>query len=138
MSGTLEKVGEAKFVRWLKKNKIKQKKKAYGELLDRWIFLPMGHLFIVEFKRKKGGVLKRRQIIEINELKELGYDVEVHDDADEAIEAVRRRMEAQRLPEKSREVHARELLCWDVPRSRTGEDQYKPCRPKSSTPPKPR
>ena len=96
----LEKEEEARFTRWLKRNKIKFKKKAYGELLDRWVLLPYGHLLIIELKRKDGGVLSRRQEIEVAELQKLGYDVEVCYGADRAIEEVRKRLEAPRVPKE--------------------------------------
>ena len=96
----LEKEEEAKFTRWLKKNKIKFKKKAYGELLDRWILLPYGHLLIIELKRKNGGALSKRQEIEITALRELGYDVEVCYGGEAAMQAVIARLEAPRLPEE--------------------------------------
>ena len=128
---TLEKVGEAKFTRWLKKNKIKWKKKAPGELLDRHLYLPNGHLFIIEFKRTLGTLL-RRQIHEIKELRDLGYDVEVHDNADEAIKAVCDRLEATRLSKEGDQVSATELLRRSLSRSRTRENRYKPRRRKNT------
>src|SRR3990167_1135167 len=113
----LEKSDERRFVKWIKK--------AIGELLDRWIFLPMGRLFIIEFKRKGEGELLRRQELEIKQLRELGYDVEVHDDAGEAIAAVETRLEATRLYAQGREVHAAKLLRGSLARSRVREDKYK-------------
>lgn len=88
----LESSSEEAFVRWLKRNKIKWEKKATGALLDRKIYLPRGHLFIIEFKRKDSGRLKRTQVKEIRELRALGYDVEVHDEVKEAIKAVQERL----------------------------------------------
>lgn len=131
MSDTLEVTDENRFVKWLKKNKLKWKKKAIGELLDRWIFLPKGKLFIIEFKRKGQGELSRRQVSEIKELRRLGYDVEVHDDADEAIKAIIDRMEAARLSAKGNKVSSTKLLRRSLSRSRIREDRYKPRRPKN-------
>lgn len=125
----LEKSIERKFTQWLKKNKIKWKKKAPGELLDRWLLLPAGHLFIVELKRSRGKLL-RRQIKEIKELRQLGYDVEVHDNADEAIEAVKIRLEAAFLSEKGDTIRAGKLLRRSISRSRVREDKYHPSRNK--------
>lgn len=86
----LEKHIEAKAVAWAKRAGIKVKVKMFGEHLDRWFFFPNGHLYIIEFKRP-GQVPTPRQQKEIDELKELGFDVEVHDDSDEAITALRKR-----------------------------------------------
>lgn len=101
----LEKKIEGRFVRWLKKNKIKFKKKELGELLDRWVFLPNGRLFIIEFKRPTGK-LSRRQVIEIRDLRRLGYDVEVHTSSEEAIEAIKSRLEATCVSEEGHENDA--------------------------------
>ena len=128
----LEKRIEAKLTAWLKKNKIKCKKKAAGELLDRWLLLPGAHLFILELKRPDQGSLSKRQVKEIKELRSLGYDVEVHDNADEAIEAVEARLEATRLSEKGDKVHAAKLLRRSLSRSRLREDKYNPRRNKST------
>jgi hypothetical protein len=89
----LEKTIEGRVVSWARKRGIKVKKKFAGDLLDRYFFLPHGRLFIIEFKRP-GGKLSPRQGRVIKELEELGYDVEVHDNAEEAIEAIQRRLEA--------------------------------------------
>ncbi len=122
MSELEEKI-EARLVTWLKKNKIKYKKKAYGELLDRWIFLPGGKLFIIELKRPEG-YLKRRQEIEISVLRRLGYDIEVHDNEIEAIEAIGARLEATRLSKEGHEDDARKLLARSLSRSRARENKY--------------
>jgi len=128
----LEKVTEGKLTRWLKKNKIKFKKKYPGELLDRMVFLPYGHLFIIELKRKMLGSLSRRQIKEIQSLRSLGYDVEVHDDADEAIAAIAARLESQRLHEEGHKVRADAIMRGLLSRSRARENKYKPRHNKDS------
>ena len=127
MRDTLEKLIEDRLVRWLKRNKIKWRRKAFGELLDRWIFLPNGHLFVIELKRR-GGRLSPRQSLEIRELRELGYDIEVHDDAEEAIQAIRDRLEAARLSKEGDKVRAAKLLRGSVLRSWIREDKYQPRR----------
>jgi hypothetical protein len=124
---TSEKIEEAKLVRWLKKNKIKCKKKAIGELLDRWLLLPEAHLFILELKKKNALVnpkTGRRQLKEIKDLRELGYDVEVHDSASEAIKAIELRLEAARLSKTGHKVYAEELLRGSLLRSWTRDDKY--------------
>lgn len=87
----LEKKIEGRVIKWLKKNKIKFKRKHPGELLDRHIYLPTGHLLIIEFKRP-GEKLFKRQEREIKELRKLGYDVQIHDDSEEAIQAIQARI----------------------------------------------
>jgi len=121
----LEKSIEASLVNWLRKNKIKWKSKASGELLDRWILLPDGHLFVIELKRPSGK-LSKLQVIEIDQLRRLGYDVEVHDEASEAIEAVKCRMEAARLSKEGHKVSASELMRGSILRSWAREDKYYP------------
>lgn len=121
----LEKTIEAKFVRWLKQNKIKWRQKERGALLDRWIMLPNGYLFIVELKRPIGE-LSPRQITEIIELRKLYYDIEVHDNADEAIKAISDRLEAARLSKEGDKIHAAKLLRGSILRSRAREDKYYP------------
>lgn len=104
-------------------------KKPPGSLLDQWLLLPAAHLFVIEMKRL-GAKIKRgtqkRQWREIEELRKLGYDVEVHDNADEAIQAVEDRLEAARLSKEGREVHAQKLLRRSLTRSRARENKYKP------------
>lgn len=114
----LEKQIENKVVKWAKRRKIKLKKKERGELLDRWFMLPAGRLFIIEFKRP-GGSIKKRQTKEIKELKELGYDVEIHDNSEEAIQAITSRLEATQVSDKGGKVHASKRMRRTLPRSRS-------------------
>lgn len=106
MSTKLERVAEYKTVRWATKNSVKVKTKLRSERLDRWFLLPGGRPFIIEFKRKDKKPSKLQEH-EINELKRLGYDIEVHECAEEAIAAIKKRVEATRLHEKSNKIHAR-------------------------------
>jgi hypothetical protein len=78
---------ERPFVAWAKKIGIKVKKKLPGEQLDRWLMLPGGRVMIIEFKApgKKPTPLQAQ---EIKELQELGYHVEIHDNLEEAKQAV--------------------------------------------------
>lgn len=81
-------------VRWLDKRKIAHRKmNGMGQRgwPDRLICLPRKP-FWIEFKRK-GESLSKLQVYRIKKLKELGYDIEVHDDPEEAIEAIKRRLE---------------------------------------------
>lgn len=116
---------EDRLTKWLKKNKIKWKTKAHGELLDRWLLLPNGHLFIIELKKPKAKASPktgRRQWKEINDLRELGYDVEVHNNYEEAIEAITLRLETACLPENSCKVHVRKQLRSSLSRSKSREN----------------
>jgi hypothetical protein len=55
---------------------------------DRIFWLPNGRLFLIEFKRP-GEKARKKQLYVHQLLRKLGYQVEVHDDADRAFEAVR-------------------------------------------------
>jgi hypothetical protein len=89
----------------------------YGEELDRYVMLPGGHLFIIEFKRP-GEWPKGKQARLIKRLKKLGFDVEVHTESEEAIEAVKERLEAQKLSRSGVKVSAKERSRRTVLRSR--------------------
>lgn len=127
----LEKAIENRVVNWAKKYHIKMRKKERGELIDRWFLLPKGKLFIIEFKRP-GKYSKGRQANEIRELKELGYDIERHDNSDEAIEAIKKRLGAAWLSKESRKIRDRAERRRAVLRSRFGKDKYNPRRNKNS------
>lgn len=55
------------------------------------IFLTPGKPFFIEFKRP-GGEPEPRQAFRIKTLKKLRYDVEVHDNVEEALSAIRKRL----------------------------------------------
>lgn len=95
----LESAVEKPSVAYAKKLGVKVKKKVFGEQLDRWFFFPNGYLFIVEFKAPKKQ-LTGLQELEIEELQQLGYDVEVHDNVDEFKEAFNKRVIASKQGRK--------------------------------------
>ena len=64
--------------------KYKEPKRRGGP--DRVVLSPYVPAFFVEFKRP-GEKLRREQIKFHSDLKEMGYEVQVHDDATEAVEA---------------------------------------------------
>lgn len=73
---------------------------------DRLFWVPGGRPLLIEFKRLNEAPRKYQKYIHAN-LRELGYDVEVHDTIEGAVEAVRRALEAARVSEKSSKVHDR-------------------------------
>lgn len=64
-----------------------------------WIF--GGRPLLVEFKAP-GEEPEPKQVYIINELIRLGYDVEVHDNADEAIKSITEKMAAAQRPKARR------------------------------------
>lgn len=75
---------------------------------DRCFFIGGGKPLLIEFKRpgEKHKTSPRQRYIH-NVLRELGYEVQVHDSKDEALEAIRSaKLEAARLPEARDKIHA--------------------------------
>jgi VRR-NUC domain. len=87
---------------------------------DRLVLLPGRPLFI-EFKRP-GGKPTPLQLHVHEKLRKLGYAVEVHDDADEALRSCTRHVEAARIPKNSSKVALRASCRCFVPGSRFGEN----------------
>lgn len=74
---------------------------------DRMFLIPGGLPFFIEFKRV-GGTPSKLQLLKLHRLKRIGYDAEIHDDRETALEAIRQRvLEATQGAEDSPEVHAR-------------------------------
>lgn len=92
----LERDIEQPFVKWCKAIGLKLKKKNFADQLDRWVMLPGGRPLIIEFKvpGKHPTPLQQR---EIEELKELGYAVEVCNDVEKAKDAVERLLRSGRI-----------------------------------------
>lgn len=115
-------------VEWCKKHKILTRKmNGMGSRgwPDRLICIPITPLWI-EFKRK-GEKLRKLQVHRIKELRKLGYDIEVHDDKEEAIAAIKKRIKAREVEAKScakegAKRYAKERVLCAVPRSRTRKD----------------
>lgn len=70
---------------------------------DRVFWLPGGKPFLIEFKRP-GEKARPKQLYIHNKLRNLGYQVEVHDNAIDAFEAVIKALESTRLSEEGRQV----------------------------------
>jgi hypothetical protein len=104
---------------------------------DRMFLIPGGCPFFIEFK-SPGEEPTLLQANTIKGLTEDGYDVEVHDDKDKAIEAIAKRIFGAaervygsfeiksvgptRLPKEGHQVHDRAHGGSTVPRSRTRKD----------------
>lgn len=90
----LERDIENPVVKWVKDIGIKVRKlNGLGNRddPDRLFWLP-GWPFLIEFK-KPGEVPTEKQALRIKELQDLGYDVEVHDNVEEAKQAVIKQLE---------------------------------------------
>jgi uncharacterized protein YyaL (SSP411 family) len=70
---------------------------------DRMFLIPGGRPLFIEFK-KPGEKPTKKQLHIHTLLRELGYQVEVHDDATTAVQAIAKALEAARLSEKSCKV----------------------------------
>lgn len=115
----LEKKIENRVTVFCRKIKLKWKRKQRGELLDRQYYIPGGKIFIIEFKRP-GEEPFKRQAKAITELRELGYDIEVHDNSEEAIEAIKARILEAKVGAKERSARdAAKRMSRAFPRSRT-------------------
>jgi hypothetical protein len=73
---------------------------------DRVFWLPGGKPLLIEFKQP-GGELEPKQIEIHAQLRRLGYDVQVHDNAAEAFSAVIDAVDTPRLPKESRQILTR-------------------------------
>ena len=67
---------------------------------DRWYLIPGGRPFIIEHKRETGTKAMPRQAWRVKRLRDWGYDVEIIDDRHQALEAVRRKVDAARVSAK--------------------------------------
>lgn len=76
---------------------------------DRIFLMPGGRPFFIEFKAP-GEEPDPRQQFRIECLVKWGYDVEVHDDSNLAIQAIARRLEAAKLSKESGKVSTRARL----------------------------
>jgi hypothetical protein len=85
---------------------------------DRIFWLPGGQPFLIEFK-VPGENARPLQVHNHDELRRLGYHVEVHDNAIDAFEAVITKLEATQLPKASHQVLARARRQCTLFRSRT-------------------
>ena len=88
---------------------------------DRLFWLPQGRPLLIEFKVPGGEPEPLQQQI-IDDLIELGYNVQVHDNAIDALQAVIETLEATQLPKESRKILARARRRCVVLRSRAREN----------------
>jgi len=73
---------------------------------DRWFPCPGGRSFLIEFKRP-GEEPEPRQLYIHNQLRKLGFHVEVHDDEDTAVAAIRRFVGSPQVPKNGDEISDR-------------------------------
>jgi hypothetical protein len=96
MLAKLESAIEASVVSWWRTLGLLPSRKMNGMSFNAWpdrLFpIPDGRPFFIEFKRA-GGALTPLQTELHKQLHKNGYDVEVHDNAKEAIEAIKRRLD---------------------------------------------
>ena len=120
-------------VRWAKKRRIRSRKmNGLGQRgwPDRMFCLP-SFPFWIEFKLPDEE-LEPLQIHIINELLELGYDIEVHDNPQDAISAIERRLEAAQLSKERGKVYVAERGGRVIPRPRTRQNQHNASRHKNT------
>jgi hypothetical protein len=72
---------------------VQNEKFGYDGWPDRVFWVPGGRPCFIEFKAV-GEEPRPRQVYRINQLRKLGYDVEVHDDFQTAYDALERRVKA--------------------------------------------
>jgi hypothetical protein len=109
----LERHIEQRVVKWARQHMRVKKMNGLGDRSwpDRMFMIPGGKPFFIEFKRP-GNKPTPLQEHTIRGLKEHGYDVEVHDDSDQAIRAIRARLDTKGPPFKRDEVLARKRRSW--------------------------
>jgi len=88
---------------------------------DRIFLIPGGKPLFIEFKAP-GEEPDPLQLYRHEVLRELGYQVEVHDDYQTAFQAISDAVEAAQLSEKSRKVSSGKRSSSAVPRSRSGKN----------------
>lgn len=83
---------------------------------DRIYLLGFGRVLFIEFKDPDDGELSAKQRLMHKLLRSMGYGVQVHDNEDEAVQAIgAAKMEASRLSEKGRKVSRRPRRCDGAP-----------------------
>jgi hypothetical protein len=88
---------------------------------DDIFWLPGGKPLLIEFKDEDEEPRPLQDEV-INELRELGYEVQVHTTAHGAFGAVIDAVDSPQLPKESRKILARARRCCAVLRSRAGKD----------------
>jgi len=88
---------------------------------DRIFWIPGGKPLLIEFKRP-GEEPKPKQLHNHQQLRKLGYRVEVHDNELRALQAVIDAVETTQLPKEGREILARARSICALLRPRVGQD----------------
>jgi hypothetical protein len=97
-----------------------QKTKGYPDRLF-WIF--GGRPLLIEFKRR-GCLPHPGQLLVHKQLRHAGYDVETHDNVNEALASIRAKLEAAALHEKSRQVAVAKAGGGTVPASWFAQNEH--------------
>ena len=94
----LEKQVEGPVVAWARKFMMVSKMNGVGcrSWPDRCFWIPHGAPFFIEFKRP-GGEATPAQLLLHEQLRKAGYEVEIHDNKQSAINAIKQRMEAAQV-----------------------------------------
>ena len=92
---------------------------------DRLLFWPYGNLMFIEFKRPGEEPRKLQQWIHKN-LRDIGFEVQVHDDAARALESIKAYILATFSPATSDGPHDEERRGPDIPEAGAGEDGVQP------------
>lgn len=83
---------------------------------DRMYLVPGGEPLFIEFKNDgQKEAQEKLQILRQAQLLHRGYNAQIHDNRQEALDAIRQAVESARLPKKSRQVLARSLFSRLVP-----------------------
>jgi hypothetical protein len=135
----LEKEVEKPVGRWCKKLNIRHNKmntRGHNHLPDRIYWIPGGRPFFIEYKRP-GEEPRAAQVRKCKDFEELGYDVEIHDNADHAKIAILERIEratveAPRLSKEGHKILTRARRGRLIPGSGAGENKHKFRRNKGS------
>jgi hypothetical protein len=99
VTGKLEAEVRDPVVKWAKANGVLHERNHKGRGAgtgwpdDRFYF-GQGRTYLVEFKRERNGRTTKRQELIIQLLRDAGHDVDIHNDTDKALAAIRTRLEA--------------------------------------------
>lgn len=89
---------------------------------DRWFLVPCRPL-LIEFKQPGEELSQRQRLIHVMLLKR-GYHVETHDNAEQALAAIKRALDTAPVPTQGHQVLAEQLLGRLVSRSRAGQNKH--------------
>jgi hypothetical protein len=89
---------------------------------DRLFWLPGGKPLLIEFKRP-GEKPEPKQVDIHRKLQALGYNVQVHTNEFDALEAIIEAVDTPQLPKEGREILTRARSCCAILRSRSRENR---------------